>query len=101
MRNRARLERPVLLVVRTQAVSEAARPRPAAEDAPPSERCAACGAPLTEDQEWCLECGTARTLLRRPPEWRVPAAIVAVIVMLVVIGLLIALVSLSIQANHS
>lgn len=65
------------------------------------ERCGACGAPVAGDQEWCLECGAARTLLRRPPSWRIPAAVVAVVVALVVVGLLIALVSLSIQANHA
>jgi hypothetical protein len=39
-------------------------------------------------------------VLHRPPDWRVPAALIAVVVALVVIGLLVALVSLSIQANH-
>jgi uncharacterized OB-fold protein len=68
------------------------------EEAP--ERCAACGEPLAPDQEWCLECGAGRTLLRRPPSWRVPAAIVAFVLALVIAGLLVALVSLSIQANH-
>jgi hypothetical protein len=67
---------------------------------PSGERCAACGASLEPDQEWCLECGAARTLLRGPPDWRVPAVLIGVVVALIVIGLLIALVSLSIQANH-
>jgi hypothetical protein len=78
-------------MVRSQALNERA-----SED----QRCAVCGASLAEDQEWCLECGTARTLLRTPPDWRIPVAVVAVVVALVLIGLLIALVSLSIQANH-
>ena len=64
------------------------------------ERCQACGAALVEDQEWCLECGAARTLLRTPPDWRIPAGIVAAVILVVVIALLIALVGLSIQANH-
>lgn len=63
-------------------------------------RCRRCGGELAADQEWCLECGAARTLLRSPPDWRVPLAVVVVVVVLVVIALLIALVSLSIQANH-
>ena len=63
-------------------------------------RCAVCGKPLEPDQEWCLECGTARTVLHRPPDWRAPLALVAVVVGVVVIGALIALVSLSIQAGR-
>jgi hypothetical protein len=74
-----------------------APPAPAPSDV---ERCAACGAPLEADQEWCLECGAARTLLERPPDWRIPAAVVALLVAVIVIGLLIALLSLSIQASH-
>jgi hypothetical protein len=68
---------------------------------PAAEHCQACGAAVASDQEWCLECGAARTLLRSPPDWRVPAAVVAAVVALAVIALLIALVSLSIQANHA
>ena len=64
------------------------------------EQCGSCDAPLAPDQEWCLACGAARTMLRRPPNWRIPVAVVTLVVVLVVIGLLIALVSLSIQANH-
>jgi uncharacterized OB-fold protein len=78
-------------MVRTAAVGE---------QAPTGERCQACGAAVASDQEWCLECGAARTGLRRPPDWRVPAAVIAVVIALAVIALLIALVSLSIQANH-
>ena len=70
------------------------------ESASASERCRACGGALAEDQEWCLECGAARTMLRRPPDWRIPVAVILVVIALVVIGLLIALAGLSIQANH-
>ena len=70
------------------------------EAAAAAERCGSCGAPVAGDQEWCLECGAARTVLRRPPSWRIPAGIVTLVLVLVAIGLLIALVSLSIQANH-
>jgi hypothetical protein len=62
--------------------------------------CAGCGARLQRDQEWCVECGAARTVLHRPPDWRAPAALIGVLVAVVVIVALIALVSLSIQANH-
>lgn len=71
--------------------------------APPSgaeATCAACGAPLERDQEWCVECGTARTALRPPPDWRVPVAVIAVVVAVVLVAGLIALVSLSIQSGH-
>jgi predicted amidophosphoribosyltransferase len=65
----------------------------------PQVHCSGCGARLEHDQEWCVECGTARTELRPPPDWRAPVAIVAVVVSIVVIAGLIALVSLSIQAG--
>jgi hypothetical protein len=41
-----------------------------------SERCASCGSWLAEDQEWCVECGAARTAIPRPPDWRIGVAIV-------------------------
>jgi RNA polymerase subunit RPABC4/transcription elongation factor Spt4 len=70
--------------VRTPA-PDAERPRPA------SEHCLACGAPLETDQEWCLECGAARTSLTPPPDWRIALVIVLAVVALVVVVLLIAL----------
>jgi hypothetical protein len=73
---------------------------PALSPAPVEPRCRGCGGGLAEDQEWCLECGAARTLLRSPPDWRVPLAIVVGVIALVVIGLLIGLIILSIQSNH-
>lgn len=69
------------------------------EPATASERCQGCGSALASDQEWCLECGAARTLLIRPPNWRIPVVIIGVVIAVVVVALLIALVSLSIQAN--
>jgi predicted membrane-bound dolichyl-phosphate-mannose-protein mannosyltransferase len=39
-------------------------------------------------------------MLKRPPDWRIPAVVIGVVIALVVVALLIALVSLSIQANH-
>lgn len=75
-------------MVRAEAVSE---PEPQTAAA----TCAACGAPLQQDQEWCVECGTARTVLHRPPNWRAPVAVIAVVVGLVVIAGLVALVALT------
>jgi hypothetical protein len=57
-------------------------PALSAPSAPPSsaflasERCSSCGAWLAEDQEWCLECGAARTRIQPAPDWRIGAAIV-------------------------
>ena len=61
------------------------------QSAQSTEVCAACTAPLRSDQEWCLECGAARTVIRRAPDWRVAAAVIAAVIVLVVIALVIAL----------
>jgi len=76
-------------------------------DTTPRERdqatapCEHCGAPMHLDQEWCLECGAARTLVHRPPDWRIAAAIVAGVVLLALIGFGIALINLSNASNHN
>jgi hypothetical protein len=49
------------------------------------ERCQACGAALAEDQEWCLECGVARTAIQAPPDWRLGVAIVLAVIAIVVL----------------
>jgi hypothetical protein len=54
-------------------------------------KCRRCGATLSRDQEWCLECGTDNLLIRRPPDWRIPAGVVLAVIALAVFGLLIAL----------
>ena len=55
----------------------ATRTRPEAEVA-----CPTCGAPAETGQLICLECGSRIALAyRRPPSWRVPVAIVSVIVL--------------------
>jgi hypothetical protein len=71
-----------------------------APDGSPVERCSQCGLDLAADQEWCLECGGARTLIHRPPDWRIAAAIVASVILLVLIGVGIALVNLSSNADR-
>jgi uncharacterized iron-regulated membrane protein len=76
-------------------------------DTPPREGetattpCEHCGAPLQPDQEWCLECGAARTLVHRPADWRVAAAIVGGVVLLALVGFAIALINLSNASNHN
>ena len=71
--------------------------RPAA-DGPPAAaqgaRCAGCGAGLAAGQEWCVECGAARTVLHPAPDWRVPVVVIGVVVVAVLIAAVIALVSL-------
>lgn len=75
--------------------------RPPAGEPSPGHVCSHCGAPLRDDQEWCLECGAARTLIHRPPDWRIAAAVIAGVVAVVLVGFGIALVNLSSTANRS
>src|SRR5437588_2399968 len=63
--------------------------------------CAFCGSELADDQEWCLECGGARTLIHRTPDWRIGAAVIAGVLVVALVALAIALVSLSSDANRS
>jgi hypothetical protein len=63
--------------------------------------CAQCGSELAEDQEWCLECGAARTLIHRAADWRIPLAIMGTVALLVLAGFAIALVNLSSHANDA
>ncbi len=74
---------------------------PGADAVDREDVCAYCGANLASDQEWCLECGSARTLIHRPGDWRIPVAIVGVVVLLVLAAFAIALVNLSTNANRS
>jgi predicted nucleic acid-binding Zn ribbon protein len=70
---------------------------------PPASReasasfCVLCGRPMGEDQEWCTECGAARTRIARAPDWRIPLAVIAVVVVLLV-GLLVFAIS---ELTHS
>jgi hypothetical protein len=64
-------------------------------------RCARCANTVAADQEWCLECGARRTVVRRAGSWWVPALVVATVVLLVLAAFAIALVNLSSEANRS
>ena len=64
------------------------------------DRCARCGAALEPDQEWCLECGSARTIVHRPPDPRIGAAIVGGVLLAALIALAIVLLNLSSSANR-
>jgi hypothetical protein len=69
---------------------------PAATDATAGEEfCRTCGAHLDADQEWCLECGTARTVIRRAPSWRAPLAVLGLVLAAAVAAIVVALVDLS------
>jgi hypothetical protein len=50
---------------------------------------------LAADQEWCLECGTATTHIRTPPDWRIPVAVVGAVIAIAVVGLIVAIGRLS------
>jgi len=71
------------------------------ERSPVGPRCAQCQAGMAPDQEWCLECGSARTLIHRAPDWRVPVAIVATLLVLMTAGFAVAIIGLSRDANRS
>ncbi len=60
-----------------------------AEESGNGDRCEVCGAGLAPDQEWCLECGTARTRLQAPPDWRIGVAIVLAVIAVVVLVVVI------------
>jgi hypothetical protein len=72
---------------------------PQSADRTPNPACTLCGRPMADDQEWCLECGAARTVLARPPDWRVPVLVIGLIVLLVVGGLVFALTQLGDNAG--
>lgn len=46
--------------------------------------CPRCGSTVAADQAWCLTCGApARTRMRPTPNWRIPIAVIAAIVVAV------------------
>lgn len=51
--------------------------------------CPRCSAPVAKAQSWCLTCGAAaRTALAHPPNWRLPAALLATLAVLAVMALI-------------
>jgi hypothetical protein len=64
--------------------------------------CPRCEAPVEREQDWCLTCGAAaRTRLIPPPDWRIPAASVAVLAVLAGLVLAIAFVDLTRQQTET
>ena len=75
---------------------------PAREAAPDELTCPGCGAPAARGQLMCLECGARLALdYQRPPSWRLPAAIVGVIVLLAGVGVALALTKVSNEAGKT
>ena len=66
---------------------------------PPTEverRCPRCGAHLSADQEWCLECGAAvSTRIAEPRGWRASVAVVGALLALALIAVILALAELA------
>jgi cell division septation protein DedD len=59
---------------------------------PETLTCPNCGAPADRGQLMCLECGSRLALgYQRPPSWRLPAAVIAVVLLIAGIGVAIAL----------
>lgn len=74
---------------------------PPRSDTQPAATCPHCGAPTAPDQLFCLECGERIGIgYRKPPSWRLPAAIVAGVVVLAGAALAIALVEISDDAGE-
>ena len=73
---------------------EEREPEPREEAPVDPNACTLCGARLDDDQEWCLECGTPRTIVHSPPDWRAPAAVIALVLVAGLVALAIVLVNL-------
>jgi eukaryotic-like serine/threonine-protein kinase len=70
--------------------------------APEGISCPSCGAPAAAGQLMCLECGSRLALdYQRPPSWRLPAAIVGIVLLIAGIGVAIALAAATGDANKT
>jgi cell division septation protein DedD len=64
--------------------------------------CPNCGAPADAGQLMCLECGSRLALgYARPPSWRLPAAIVGVVLLIAGLGVAIALATVTDNADKT
>ncbi|MEA2496663.1 MAG: hypothetical protein QOJ29_4574 [Thermoleophilaceae bacterium] len=71
-------------------------------EAPETLACTNCGAPADPGQLMCLECGSRLALdYQRPPSWRLPAAIVGVVLVLAGIGVAVALAAVTNDAGKT
>jgi hypothetical protein len=63
-------------------------------------RCPRCEAPLSAEQEWCLNCGAAvGTRIAEPRGWRAPLAVIGVLLALALIAVVLAIVELARDAE--
>jgi hypothetical protein len=70
---------------------------------PPVEtrHCPRCGAELTTQQEWCLNCGAdVSSTIAAPPSWRGPVALVGLLLAIAAAALILALVELAGDAEQ-
>lgn len=69
-------------------------------DRPAEQHCPNCGAPAERGQLVCLECGARIALTyRRPPSWKVPVAILVVVVALCALGAALAVTAIGDDAK--
>jgi cell division septation protein DedD len=69
--------------------------------APTGRRCPRCGAGLTEQQEWCLHCGTAvGARVVAAPGWRAPIALAGALLAMTAVALTLAIVTLADDAEQ-
>jgi len=63
---------------------------------PAQRHCPRCGAPMTEEQEWCLTCGAAvGTRVVAAPGWRAPLIAAGVIAVIAAIAIAVAIIQLA------
>ena len=63
---------------------------------PVERRCPRCGAQLSAEQEWCLECGTGvGTTIAAPRGWRGPVIAIGVLLALALLAVVLAIVELA------
>src|SRR3954471_23688639 len=80
----------------TQHAAPTAEELPPAAQAPETLSCPNCAAPADSEQLMCLECGSRLALgYKRPPSWRLPAAVIGVVLLIAGIGVAIALTSVT------
>ena len=73
----------------------------ALETPPTGRQCQRCGGGLTEEQEWCLQCGAATgTRVVAARGWRVPIVVASIVLALSAIAVAVAIVTLADDAER-